>query len=411
MAYISDYRDGTVSLTTGTKALVGDGTAWAAIGLQSGDMFMVGGFVALLESVVDDTHITLRDNWGGPTLPAGSSYSIKFSPDQSRVQASVVDLIRRLSNGNIDALTELTLEADRLIYADGPNSLALATLTGYARGLLATADAAAMMTALGATTIGQSLLTAANPGAAQDAIGATAVGKAVLTAADAAAGRTAIGAAGATDVAASLVGVDASLAAVNTALANRLRIDAAQGLTAPQQAQGRTNLALGDMAVQPAASYVPKAGGTFTGLVGFDTPPTISNRPKFRTSLAAPTPSTGMTGYVKMIAGTPRENSGHFATDRFTAPRTGLYGFVGGTTIGQLSAGAQVQLKFAVNGALLIEPASYTADNTGTYWRALFIGAYLTLSANDYVELWLEALSGSYSYGGGGGIFNGVFLG
>lgn len=241
MAYISDYRDGTVSLATGTRALVGDGTAWTAIGLQSGDMFMVGGFVALIETVVDDTHITLRDDWGGPSLPTGSSYSIKFSPDQSRVQASVVDLIRRLSNGNIDALSALTLEADRLIYADGPNSLALTTLTAYARGLIAATDAAATMTALGASAIGQALLTAPNPGAAQDAIGASATGKAVLTAADEAEGRTAIGAAGATEVAASFAGVDAEFADVEAALAKRVRVDAAQPLTSTEQAQARAN--------------------------------------------------------------------------------------------------------------------------------------------------------------------------
>lgn len=248
MAYISDYRDGTVSLTTGTRALVGDGTAWTAIGLQPGDMFMVGGFVALIETVVDETHITLRDDWGGPTLPAGSSYSIKFSPDQSRVQASVVDLIRRLSNGNIDALTELTLEADRLIYADGPNSLALTTLTAYGRGLLAAEDAASMMVALGASAIGAALLTAADPGAAQDAIGATAVGKAVLAAADQAAGRTAIGAAGATAVAASFAGVDAELAAVDAELGKRLRFDALQSLTPAEQGQARANIGADDAA-------------------------------------------------------------------------------------------------------------------------------------------------------------------
>lgn len=248
MGYISDYRDGTVSLTTGTRALVGDGTAWTAIGLQTGDMFLRNGFVALIETVIDDTHITLRDDWGGPTLPAGSSYSIKFSPDQSRVQASVVDLIRRLSNGNIDALSALTLEVDRLIYADGPNSLALTTLTAYARGLLAAEDAAAMMTALGASAIGQALSTAANPGAAQDAIGATAVGKAVLTAGDQAAGRTAIGAAGADAVSASFAGVDAELGSVNAALAKRLRFDTAQTLTAAEQGQARENSGAGVLA-------------------------------------------------------------------------------------------------------------------------------------------------------------------
>lgn len=195
MAYIPDYRDGTVSLTTGTKNLVGVGTAWfSGAGIQAGDMFMVGGFVALIETVVDDTHITLRDNWGGPTLPAGSTYSIKFSPDQSRVQASVVALINRLSSGSLDALAALDIQTDTLPYGDGPASMALTALTAYARGLLAAEDAAGVLTLLGASEIGELLFSAANAGAAQDAIGATAVGKALLVAANQAAARTAIGA-------------------------------------------------------------------------------------------------------------------------------------------------------------------------------------------------------------------------
>jgi hypothetical protein len=200
--YISDYQDGTVSIAAGSKDLVGDGTAWASIGLQipqmmgiqAGDMFMVGGFVALIETVVDDTHITLRDNWGGPTLPPGTTYSIKFSPDQTRVQASTVALIDRLSNGSIDALAQLTLEADTLPYGDAPASMALTPFTSTGRAIVGAADAGAAQTAIGGGATGKAVFAAANAGAAQDAIGATAVGKAVLTSADAAAARTSIGA-------------------------------------------------------------------------------------------------------------------------------------------------------------------------------------------------------------------------
>lgn len=272
MAYIPDYRDGTVSLTTGTKDLVGAGTAWTAIGLQPGDMFMVGGFVALIETVVDDTHVTLRDNWGGPTLPAGSSYSIKFSPDQSRVQASVVDLIRRLSSGNIDALSALTLEADRVVYADGPNSLALSTLTAYARGLLAAADAAAVLTALGATTIGQALLKAANPGAAQDALGATAVGKAVLTAADQAAGRTAIGSTAVGGAVFTAADPSAARAAIGAAGADDVDTALAKIVQAPC---GRLSLASGvpitesDVAGATSIYYAPTVGNYVPIFDGF----------------------------------------------------------------------------------------------------------------------------------------------
>lgn len=250
MAYISDYRDGTVSLTTGTKDLVGDGTAWASgAGIQTGDMLMYGGFVAIIETVIDDTHITLRDDWGGPTLAAGSSYSIKFSPDQSRVQASTVALINRLNSGSVDAFAQLTLEADRLPYANGPASMALTVLTAYGRGLLAAGDAAAVLALLGASDIGEALLTAANTGAAQDALGATVVGKAVLTAANEAAARGAIGATTigqalltAADAAAGRSAIGAPAAAVTVA------VNAAQAFSAGEKTQARVNIGADDAA-------------------------------------------------------------------------------------------------------------------------------------------------------------------
>ena len=48
---------------------------------------------------------------------------------------------------------------------------------------------------------------------------------------------------------------------VSTALGNRLRVDAAQGLTAPQQAQGRDNLGLGSAALAAAGDFATAAQG------------------------------------------------------------------------------------------------------------------------------------------------------
>lgn len=80
---------------------------------------------------------------------------------------------------NIGDVVELRLTASAL------NPLSL---------LEGASTAAAIRSALGATSVGNSLFTAADASAARGAIGATTVGAAVLTAADAAAARTAIGA-------------------------------------------------------------------------------------------------------------------------------------------------------------------------------------------------------------------------
>lgn len=151
MAFIPDYQTGTVSLTTGTKALVGVGTAWVTAGVQPGDLFFKNGFVALVDTVNNDTSITLRDNWGGATLPAGTTYSIKYAPDQSRVQASVVALINSLSGPQFTALRNLNISTvDRLVYTDVANSLGVAPLTPWARTLLDDADAGTARGTLGA---------------------------------------------------------------------------------------------------------------------------------------------------------------------------------------------------------------------------------------------------------------------
>jgi hypothetical protein len=57
-------------------------------------------------------------------------------------------------------------------------------------------------------------------------------------------------------------------ASVTASLGNRLRVDAAQGLTAPQQAQARDNLGLGTMATQATGAFVSvSTGGTVVGVV------------------------------------------------------------------------------------------------------------------------------------------------
>lgn len=69
------------------------------------------------------------------------------------------------------------------------------TISDFVKTIIDDADGAAVLTTLGATTIGKALFAAANATAAQTAIGATTVGTALIAAIDQAAGRTAIGAA------------------------------------------------------------------------------------------------------------------------------------------------------------------------------------------------------------------------
>src|SRR3990167_6806881 len=73
------YIQGTVSIANGSPNLVGVGTAWSLL-IDEGDSFQKNGLSVDVLTVVDDTHITLAENWLGTTLSA-ATYRIRlFSP-------------------------------------------------------------------------------------------------------------------------------------------------------------------------------------------------------------------------------------------------------------------------------------------------------------------------------------------
>lgn len=151
-----------------------------------------------------------------------------------------------------------------------PTAADISNASTVGRNVLTAVDAAAARTAIGAGTSNLALGTTASTAkagnyqpTAANISDATAVGRSVLTAATAAAARTALdvlspsevdtriqgivgSAPAALDTLAELataLGGDANFSAtVTTALSNRVRVDAAQSLTAPQQLQARSNI-------------------------------------------------------------------------------------------------------------------------------------------------------------------------
>ncbi len=70
------YTTGTVSLTNGSTAVYGTGTAWVSTGsLNAGDIFDVGGVLYQVASIQSDTQLTLSTAYLGVTN-ATASYSI-----------------------------------------------------------------------------------------------------------------------------------------------------------------------------------------------------------------------------------------------------------------------------------------------------------------------------------------------
>lgn len=98
MSYQRWYRQGTVTLTAGATAVVGTTTAWAA-DIRPGDAITVDGTRwAEIDSVTDNTHLTLTQPWGGASGTTGYAIDRRSLLRQisSDAGARVADYIARL---------------------------------------------------------------------------------------------------------------------------------------------------------------------------------------------------------------------------------------------------------------------------------------------------------------------------
>lgn len=76
MAIDGIYDTGTISVNAGATAVTGVGTAWTTVGITPGDTFEAGGLIGLVESVTDNTHLTLTRAWPGASNLSGVGYQI-----------------------------------------------------------------------------------------------------------------------------------------------------------------------------------------------------------------------------------------------------------------------------------------------------------------------------------------------
>ena len=65
--YTRWYRDGSVTLTKGSNAVVGVNTYWLTAGLNPGDIFKIDGVDYEIVSITDNTHLTIAGNYAGTT--------------------------------------------------------------------------------------------------------------------------------------------------------------------------------------------------------------------------------------------------------------------------------------------------------------------------------------------------------
>lgn len=124
---------------------------------------------------------TLWDNAGDLAVGSGANAATKLSKGTGsqylRVNAGATGLEWTSFTAPILQFSGLSLVADRLPYANGTNTLALATFTAFARTLLDDADGPAMLTTLGVSTFIKTLLDDADAPAARTTVGLNTSGK------------------------------------------------------------------------------------------------------------------------------------------------------------------------------------------------------------------------------------------
>lgn len=120
----SAYRDGTVSVTTGTTAVTGSLTLFQKSVLP-GDWFSTGdGYFILISEVTDDTHLVLDTPYPGDTV-TDSRYAIMLQSDIARMQETSRQLLQTLSNGNLEAFASLSGNVDLIPIFTAPGAMAL----------------------------------------------------------------------------------------------------------------------------------------------------------------------------------------------------------------------------------------------------------------------------------------------
>lgn len=120
------YTAGTISLVSGSAAVVGTDTAWEVSLIIGGTIYVQfdGGNPLPIATVDSDTEITAALNWTGPT----GSYSYAIMRDTAYGQQTVANAqalatyIQRLNNPALAAAAGVTPESNKLLLFTGPNT-------------------------------------------------------------------------------------------------------------------------------------------------------------------------------------------------------------------------------------------------------------------------------------------------
>ncbi len=120
MAVLSDYTDGTITVTNGSVDFTGTDTLWRSAAFREGDTVLLQGFTGVIAGTSDDDPLILSNTTGQFTEPwpgaSGTfSYRMRYQPDNARFSAKSTTLINLLANGILRGIADIGVENGKLL--------------------------------------------------------------------------------------------------------------------------------------------------------------------------------------------------------------------------------------------------------------------------------------------------------